>query len=196
MNQSSKPLLGASEILFAHMLVPFISLLPRGLFKLTISKLGMTLPQQGSSLTFFLARSLEGTPCICCSLDCLLVLLGRHLNIFQRSPIFSDCSGGSPSEGHKAPRGSLRKFASHRALRGSLRGLCGGLSEGSAGVSPRVLRGSAGFFPQGFSGVVTLCFWPSGTVGQSTQMSARSFVNHWLVPPKTLFRTSWGEDAS
>ena len=29
---------------------------------------------------------------------------------------------------------------------GPLRGLCGGLSEGSAGVSPRVLRGSAGLF--------------------------------------------------
>ena len=28
---------------------------------------------------------------------------------------------------------------------GSLRGFCGGFSEGSAGVSPRVLRGSAGF---------------------------------------------------
>ena len=46
-------------------------------------------------------------------------------------------SGGSPSEGHNPPRGSPRKFASQRALRG--------LSEGSAGVSPRVLRGSAGF---------------------------------------------------
>ena len=52
------------------------------------------------------------------------------------------------------------------------------LSEGSAGVSqralrglsgvsPRVLRGSAGVrgIFQGFSGVVTLCLWPSGTVG-------------------------------
>ena len=50
-------------------------------------------------------------------------------------------SGGSPSEGHNPPRGSLRQFASQRALRGSLRGLCGVLSEGSSGS----LRGSAGF---------------------------------------------------
>ena len=50
------------------------------------------------------------------------------------------------------------------ALRGNLplRRLCGALSEGSAGVSPRVLQGSAGFckgprdFPR-LSGVVTLC---------------------------------------
>ena len=45
-------------------------------------------------------------------------------------------------EGHH-PRGTTLR----EALRGNLplRGLCGGLSEGSAGVSPRVLRGSAGF---------------------------------------------------
>ena len=56
---------------------------------------------------------------------------------------------------------------------GSLRGFCGGLSEGSAGVSPRVLRGSAGFcggprdFPRVFGGsdpmLVTLgnCWRPT-----------------------------------
>ena len=38
--------------------------------------------------------------------------------------------------GHNPPRGSPRKFASQRALRGSLRGLCR--------VSPRVLRGLCG----------------------------------------------------
>ena len=43
--------------------------------------------------------------------------------------------------GAQPPRGSPRKFVSQRALRRSLRGLCGGLSEGSAEVSPRVLRG-------------------------------------------------------
>ena len=58
-------------------------------------------------------------------------------------------------EGHH-PRGT----ALRKALRGKLplRRLCGGLSEGSAGVSPRVLRGSAGFcggprdFPRVFGG--------------------------------------------
>ena len=59
-------------------------------------------------------------------------------------------SRGSPSEGHNPPRGSPRKFAPQGALQG--------LSEGSAGVSPRVLRGSAGFcggprdFPRVFGG--------------------------------------------
>ena len=49
-------------------------------------------------------------------------------------PLFDE-----PSEGHNppSPRGSPRKIASHRVLRG----LCGGLFEGSAGS----LRGSAGF---------------------------------------------------
>ena len=56
----------------------------------------------------------------------------------------------SPSEGTTL-REALRE-------RGSLRGLCGGLSEGSAGLSPRVLRSSAGFcegprdFPRFFGG--------------------------------------------
>ena len=74
-------------------------------------------------------------------------------------------------EGHH-PRGTTLREAleeiclsegsgglSQRALRG--------LSEGSGGVSPRVLRGSAGVCGifQGFSGAVTLCLWPSGTVG-------------------------------
>ena len=63
-------------------------------------------------------------------------------------------------EGHH-PRGTTLR----EALRGNLplRGLCGGLSEGFAGVSPRVLRGSLrgsagvrGIF-RGFRGVVTLC---------------------------------------
>ena len=56
----------------------------------------------------------------------------------------------SPSEGHNPPRGSPRKFASQRALQGSLRGL--------RGVSPRSPRGSAGVRGtfRGFSGVVTL----------------------------------------
>ena len=45
---------------------------------------------------------------------------------------------------------------SQRALRGSLRGFC------------RALRGSAGVHGifRGFPGVVTLCFWPSGAVGR------------------------------
>ena len=63
---------------------------------------------------------------------------------------------GPPSEGHNPARGSLRKFASQRALRGflSLRGLCAG----SAESLPRVLQGSAGIrrIFRGFSGVVTL----------------------------------------
>ena len=54
-------------------------------------------------------------------------------------------SGGSPSEGHNPPCGSPRKFASQRVLRG----LCGGLFEGSAG-SPvglcGALRGVCGIF--------------------------------------------------
>ena len=68
---------------------------------------------------------------------------------FSPIPWVSTESGGSPSEGHNPPRGSPRKFASQRALRGSLRGLCG--------VSPRVLRGLCGVlrgsagFSQGFS---------------------------------------------
>ena len=48
---------------------------------------------------------------------------------------------GHHPRGTNPPRGSPRKFASQRALRGSLRGLCGvssrvlrGLSEGSAGL--------------------------------------------------------------
>ena len=68
-------------------------------------------------------------------------------------------------EGHH-PRGTTLR----EALRGNLplMGLCGGLSEGSAGslrafcvASPRVL-GSAGF-SKGFSGVVTLCSTPNMT---------------------------------
>ena len=68
---------------------------------------------------------------------------GRNLYFFQSS-------GGSPFEGHNAPRGSPRKFASQGALRGPLRGLCG--------VSPRVLRGLCGAlrgsaeFSEGFRG--------------------------------------------
>ena len=70
-------------------------------------------------------------------------------------------------EGHH-PRGTTLR----EALRGNLplRGLCGGLSEGSAGVSPRVLRGSAGFcggprdLPRVFGGSdPMLC--DQGTVG-------------------------------
>ena len=75
------------------------------------------------------------------------------------------------SEGHNPPRGSPRNLP--------LRGLCGGLSEGSAGVSQRALRGLCGVSPRvlrgsaagvreifrGSSGVVTLCLWPWGTVG-------------------------------
>ena len=62
---------------------------------------------------------------------------------------------------------SARKFASERALRGSLRGLCG--------VSPRVLRGLCGVlrdFPKFFPGAVTLCLWPSGTVGVLPEICA------------------------
>ena len=46
-------------------------------------------------------------------------------------------SGGSQPEGRNPPRGSPRKFASQRALRGSL---CGGLSEGFCGGLCRLLR--------------------------------------------------------
>ena len=68
-------------------------------------------------------------------------------------------------EGHNPPRGSPRKFASQKALRGSLRGFCGGLSEGSAGSAGFCgVRGIfRGFFF--FRGLVTLCLRPSGTVG-------------------------------
>ena len=62
-------------------------------------------------------------------------------------------------EGHH-PRGTTLR----EALRGNLplRGLRGGLSEGSAGVSPKVLQGSAGFCGGsraflGLSVVVALC---------------------------------------
>ena len=62
----------------------------------------------------------------------------------------------------KVPEGQHPRGATLReALRGNLplRGLCGGFSEGSAGVSPRALWGSAGVrgIFRGFSGVVTLC---------------------------------------
>ena len=50
-----------------------------------------------------------------------------------------------------------------RALRGSLRGSCG------------ALRGVRGIF-RGLSGVVTLCLWPSGTVG----------ISLWATPPVRL----------
>ena len=72
----------------------------------------------------------------------------QFLTIFWGGSLWQSfkSSRGSPSEGHNPPRGSPRKSASQRALRGSLRGLCG--------VSPRVLRGlcgvlrgSAGFSP-------------------------------------------------
>ena len=61
---------------------------------------------------------------------------------------------GSPSEGHNPPRGSPRKFASQRALRGSLRGSAGS-PRGFCGVSAG-LRGGPRDFPR-FFGVVTLC---------------------------------------
>ena len=49
--------------------------------------------------------------------------------------------GGSPSERHNPLRGSPRKFASQRVLRG----ICGGLFKASAG-SPGVVPGSAGSY--------------------------------------------------
>ena len=58
--------------------------------------------------------------------------------------------GSKVWEGHH-PRGTTLR----EALQGNvpLKGLCGGLSEGSPGASPRVLRGSAGFCkgPRDFS---------------------------------------------
>ena len=59
------------------------------------------------------------------------MLLSLFSSLFSKVP-----------EGHH-PRGRTL----HEALRGNLplKGLCGGLSDGSAGVSQRVLRGSAGF---------------------------------------------------
>ena len=71
-------------------------------------------------------------------------------------------SGGLPSEGHNPRRGSPKKFASQRALRGSLRGLCGGSAgslRGLCGVFPGALRGSEGVrgIFRVFSGAVTLC---------------------------------------
>ena len=74
---------------------------------------------------------------------CLQKLIGKCLGEFRSKVL----------EGHH-PRGSTLR----EALRGNLalRGLCGGLSEGSGGGSPRVLRGlsegSAGFCggPRGF----------------------------------------------
>ena len=61
---------------------------------------------------------------------------------------------------------SPRKFASQRVLRG----LCGGLFEGSAG-SP---RGSAGVCrsPWDFPRAVTLSLWPWGTVGHTARIWA------------------------
>ena len=53
-------------------------------------------------------------------------------------------AGGSPSAWHDPPRGSLRKFASQRS---ALRGLCGGLFEGSALAG--ILRGCHEIF-EGF----------------------------------------------
>ena len=72
--------------------------------------------------------------------------------MFINSPKIERCvQSGWPHgiTGHHPPRGSPRKFASQRALRGSLRGLCGGLSE-AAGLCG-ALRGSAGF-SEGFRG--------------------------------------------
>ena len=59
------------------------------------------------------------------------------------SDMHEEGSGGSPSDGHNPPRGSPRKFASQRALRG--------LSEGSAG-SLRGLCGGPPHFPRFFGG--------------------------------------------
>ena len=76
-------------------------------------------------------------------------------------------SAVSPSEGHNPPR----------------------LSEGSAGVSSRVLRGSAGLrgIFRGFLGVVTVCLWPSGTVGLPADNSLR-FVNIVVQIAVRLFK--------
>ena len=89
-------------------------------------------------------------------------------NVSQKLQRTFKSSGGSPSEGHNPPRGSSRKFASQRVLRG----LCGGLFEGSAG-SPRGsagLRGSAGFSEGSDPMLVTLgnC-WSRGASGGCLQ---------------------------
>ena len=79
---------------------------------------------------------------------------GIAVPLLQKCALSASAMASQVPEGHH-PRGTTLR----EALRGHLplRGLCGGLSEGSAGVSPRVLRGSAvrGIF-RGFSGVVTL----------------------------------------
>ena len=78
-----------------------------------------------------------------------------------------------------------------------LRGLCGGLSRGLCGVSPRVLRGLCGVlrgsagFSEGFRGLVTLCLWPSGTVaGSSRTFTSRDL---WFEP---LFNRRWNRNAN
>ena len=102
--------------------------------------------------------------------DSCALVRGVDKRVVFRNGAFGGCSPGTKTrtrvhskvpEGHH-PRGTTLR----EALRGKLplRGLHGGLSEGSAGVSPRVLRGSRGIL-RGFPGVVTLCLRPSGTVG-------------------------------
>ena len=91
-------------------------------------------------------------------------------------------------EGHH-PRGTTLR----EALRGNLplRGLCRGLSEGSAGCLRGFCGVSAGFcggprdFPR-FSGVVTLCLWPLVTVGGNLVL-----CNHSRRPSKKHFDTLW-----
>ena len=91
------------------------------------------------------------------------------------------------------------------------------LSEGSAGVFERALRGlsdgSAGSLRssagvrgifRGFSGVVTLCLWPSGAVGENGTLDPSSLdLRFWGAPifspedPKPcfeVFSSEWGKN--
>ena len=96
--------------------------------------------------------------------------------------------GPKVPEGHH-PRGTTLR----EALRGSLplRGLCRGLSEGSAGSLRGfcgALQGSAGVrgIFRGFSGAVTLCLRASGTVGVGTKEPGEIGTNPLLPTP------TWG----
>ena len=125
----------------------------------------------------------------------------RSLNSSLLPNIQESVNGGFQTfwvpEGHHPIGTTLREaFRGNLPLRGlwgnlPLRGLCGGLLKGSAGVSPRVLRGSLRGFCGAlrgsagvhmiFRGFSTLGFWPSGTVGRTV---VRDFWgNEIQLPP-------------
>ena len=88
--------------------------------------------------------------------------------------------------GAQPPRGSPRKFASQRALRGSLTGLCAGLSEGSAGLCG-ILRGPRDFAR--VSRVVTLCLWTVGSeeIPRNKKSGKRGKCGHENAQPCPSF---------